>query len=110
MATYTQIHVSGINLCDVGSTDCHTNATCLDRDGGYDCECNDGYTGNGTHCEGTVTFNLELFQLKIWQILMNAQMAIIHVMKMPPAPTLMVAMTVTVSLVSLGLASTAQVI
>ena len=45
---------SGINLCDVGPTDCHTDATCLDRDGGYDCECNNGYTGNGTHCEGIV--------------------------------------------------------
>ena len=43
---------SGINLCEVGPTDCHTNATCLDRDGGYDCECNDGYNGNGTHCDG----------------------------------------------------------
>ena len=43
---------TGINLCEVGPTECHANATCLDRDGGYDCECNDGYTGNGTHCEG----------------------------------------------------------
>ena len=42
----------GIDLCEVGPTDCHTNATCLDRDGGYDCECDDGYTGNGTYCEG----------------------------------------------------------
>ena len=48
--------ISGINLCDVGPTDCHTNATCLDRDGGYDCVCNDGYTGNGTHCDGTRVF------------------------------------------------------
>ena len=47
---------SGINLCDVGPTDCHTNATCLDRDGGYDCVCNDGYTGSGTHCDGISVF------------------------------------------------------
>ena len=44
------------------------------------------------------------------QILMNALMAIIHVMTMLPAPTLMEVMTVNVSLVSLGLASTAQVL
>ena len=36
-------------------------------------------------------------------------MAIIHVMRMLPAPTLMEVMTVNVSLVSLGLVSTAQV-
>ena len=47
-------HTKGINLCEVGPTDCHTNATCLDRDGGYDCQCNDGYTGNGTYCEGSL--------------------------------------------------------
>ena len=37
----------GINLCEVGPIDCDTNAMslCLDRDGGYDCECS---TGNGT--------------------------------------------------------------
>ena len=45
-----------------------------------------------------------------WQILMNALMAIIHVMRMLPAPTLMEVMTVIVYLVSLGLASTAQVL
>ena len=50
--SHQPLNYPGINLCEVGSTDCHTNATCLDRDGGYDCECNDGYTGNGTHCEG----------------------------------------------------------
>ena len=37
----------GINPCEVGSIDCDTNA-----DGGYDCECNTGYSGgNGTYCE-----------------------------------------------------------
>ena len=37
------------SLCDFGFADCHVNATCIDREGGYDCQC---YTGNGTHCDG----------------------------------------------------------
>ena len=41
----------GINLCEVGPIDCDTNA-----DGGYDCECNTGYSGgNGTYCESMLT-------------------------------------------------------
>ena len=42
----------GINLSEVGPIDCDTNAMCLDRDGGYDCECSTGYSVNGTYCEG----------------------------------------------------------
>ena len=42
-------------MCEVGPIDCDTNAICLDRDGGYDCECSIGYSGNGTYCEGMLT-------------------------------------------------------
>ena len=41
-------------MCEVGPIDCDTNAMCLDRDGGYDCECSTGYSGNGTYCEGII--------------------------------------------------------
>ena len=48
------------SLCDFGFADCHDNATCIDREGGYDCQCNNGYTGNGTHCDGkTVKYKSE---------------------------------------------------
>ncbi len=30
--------------------DCHPNATCMDTFDGFVCECDVGYTGNGTHC------------------------------------------------------------
>ena len=43
------------SLCDFGFDDCHVNATCIDRVGGFDCHCNEGYTGNGTHCDGMLT-------------------------------------------------------
>ena len=43
---------SDIHECNEGSDDCHDNATCTDTDGSYNCTCNLGYSGNGTHCEG----------------------------------------------------------
>ena len=52
-------------MCVVGPTDCHHNATCLDRDGGYDCECDGGYSGNGTYCEGMLvktTLHLQMMR------------------------------------------------
>ena len=40
------------SLCEFGFADCHVDAICIDREGGYDCQCDEGYTGNGTHCDG----------------------------------------------------------
>ena len=42
------------------SNDCHPNATCADTTassctdvlGRYNCTCNEGFTGNGTECQG----------------------------------------------------------
>ena len=31
---------------------CDSNANCTDTDGSYTCECEPGYTGNGTFCTG----------------------------------------------------------
>ena len=32
---------------------CHELAVCKNRDGGYDCECRPGTTGDGFFCRGT---------------------------------------------------------
>ena len=36
---------SGMNGCDI-------NAACVDTIGSFICICDNGYTGNGTYCEG----------------------------------------------------------
>lgn len=45
---------SAFSLCDFGLDDCDVNALCIDRDGGFDCTCITGYSGNGTHCDGKI--------------------------------------------------------
>lgn len=39
-----------INECYEGSDDCHPNATCQNKQGGYQCVCQSGFTGNGQSC------------------------------------------------------------
>ena len=39
---------------------CHQNATCNNNDGGFSCDCNRGYVGNGTYCDGKCSVNLNL--------------------------------------------------
>ncbi|CAI8054869.1 Fibrillin-1, partial [Geodia barretti] len=41
---------SYINECDEDTDTCDGNATCSDTEGGYDCECNVGYSGDGFSC------------------------------------------------------------
>ena len=41
--------VLDINECD-GDHGCHVNAQCINLDGGYQCECLAGFTGDGRDC------------------------------------------------------------
>ena len=41
-----------INECDLDLNDCDENAACTDTDGSFTCECHDGFSGNGTVCQG----------------------------------------------------------
>ena len=42
--------------CDIGTHDCHDNATCsfVTADGSYSCACDTGYSGDGISCLGTL--------------------------------------------------------
>ena len=48
------LHISSLHLdideCS-GTNDCHADANCTDNDGSYECDCDTGYTGNGTFCD-----------------------------------------------------------
>ena len=43
-----------IDECMEGTDNCDRNATCTNTDGGFNCTCNNGYSGNGTtnDCNG----------------------------------------------------------
>ena len=45
-----------VDECAEGTDDCHreSNATCEDTDGSFMCMCRDGFSGNGTSCEGNL--------------------------------------------------------
>ena len=44
--------LSDKNECTLNGDSCHGNATCINTHGSYLCQCNNGYTGNGTACQG----------------------------------------------------------
>ena len=50
-----------------GTNDCDSNAQCTDTDGSYTCMCNDGYTGNGTSCDGKFRF-IDIF----WNVIVGS--------------------------------------
>ena len=44
------ICIKRLDIVECSSNPCHPNATCTDKKGSFDCECNVGYSGNGFNC------------------------------------------------------------
>ena len=44
-----------VNECDEGTAKCHSNATCSNTVGSYDCTCVLGYSGDGFNCTSMLT-------------------------------------------------------
>ena len=47
------IFLLDINECNnLEDNNCHKNAICTNTNGSFTCQCENGYTGNGTTCNG----------------------------------------------------------
>ena len=63
-----------IDECANAST-CDSNAACTNTPGSFTCTCNQGYTGNGTTCEGTDSNSVSCKSYTLlYQILMSVLM------------------------------------
>jgi hypothetical protein len=40
-----------VDECELGEDDCDGHASCTNTEGSYECECDDGYSGDGQDCE-----------------------------------------------------------
>ena len=45
-----EIFFLDVNECNAGFDSCHINAKCINTDGSYDCDCEQGFTGDGFNC------------------------------------------------------------
>ncbi len=47
-----KLFFSDIDECAAGTDNCSANAVCNDLEGGFECECNTGFSGDGVNCTG----------------------------------------------------------
>lgn len=45
--------IKDIDECASGTHDCHSDATCTNTGGAFNCTCKEGYNGDGRQCAGT---------------------------------------------------------
>ena len=54
MMMIIMVVILDINECDTDVDNCADNAVCTNTDGGFTCECNSGFTGDGVTCTGKI--------------------------------------------------------
>ena len=55
---YVMFFLLNVDGCATNETqNCHTYATCTNDNESFRCICKNGFSGNGTLCEGTVSFS-----------------------------------------------------
>ena len=55
-----------MNECNLGMYNCHADATCQDMTIGYDCVCNEGFSGDGQLCTGNKMLCMALKKLNLY--------------------------------------------
>ena len=45
--------VEDFDECMAHQDNCGHHATCVNKEGSFECKCNDGFEGDGISCEGT---------------------------------------------------------
>ena len=53
-----QLSFSDIDECFTGMNLCHINASCLNKDGTYECECLPGFFGDGLNCSSMLLIKI----------------------------------------------------
>ena len=52
VSRHSFILCTDIDECEIGAHQCDINAECINIPGGYNCNCETGFFGNGTECKG----------------------------------------------------------
>ena len=52
-----------IDECVTGTHNCNESANCTNTNGGFTCQCKEGYTGDGVECEGMIYAQMVVLSL-----------------------------------------------
>lgn len=98
-----------INECERGTAGCDNNANCTNYQGNFTCECNSGYFGNGSFCDGNFILFCMHFLKFYSKISMNVTSSLVIAVPMLRAIIPLDRTTVLVCLVLMEMATSVTV-